>query len=121
MRLHTSSRLTLVSSFALAGAIGALIATPALAAPRVVLISLDGATPGLVGEFMRDGTIPHNRGLGLLARTGAIAERNITVNPSLTAPAHIAMTTGSRAASNDITANTFHLLARAHTPPACAS
>jgi predicted AlkP superfamily pyrophosphatase or phosphodiesterase len=111
MRLHTPSRLTLVSSFALAGAIGALIATSTVAAPRVVLISLDGATPGLVGEFMRDGTIPHDRGLGLLVRTGAIAERNITVNPSLTAPAHIAMTTGSSAARNDITANTFHLLA----------
>ena len=108
---HTPSRLTVVSPFALAVTIGALIATPAVAAPRVVLISLDGATPGLVREFIRDGTIPPDRGLGLLARFGASAERNITVNPSLTAPGHIAMVTGSSAARNDVASNTFHLLA----------
>jgi len=89
----------------------ALLASPAFAGPRVVLISLDGATPGLVREFMRDGTIPHHKGLGLLAREGATAERNTTVNPSLTAPAHIAIATGSSAARNDIPANTFHLVA----------
>jgi predicted AlkP superfamily pyrophosphatase or phosphodiesterase len=94
-----------------AAAIAVLVVAPALAAPRVVLISLDGATPGLVQEFMRDGTIPHHKGLGLLARTGTAAERNITVNPSLTAPAHIAIATGSTAARNDIPANTFHLTA----------
>src|SRR5262249_58591414 len=57
------------------------------------------------------GTIPRDKGLGLLARTGVVAERNITVNPSLTAPSHIAMTTGSTAARNDISSNTFHLVA----------
>src|SRR5499426_4119797 len=86
-------------------------ATTLHAAPRVVLISLDGATPGLVHQFVRDGTIPRDRGLGLLARAGAVAERNVTVNPSLTAPAHIALTTGSTAARNDIPSNTFHLVA----------
>src|SRR5262245_43329405 len=94
-----------------AAAIAGLAALPSLAAPRVVLISLDGGTPRLVQQFMRDGTIPRVRGLGLLARTGVVADRNITVNPSLTAPAHIAMTTGSTAARNDIPANTFHLVA----------
>ncbi len=92
-------------------AIAVLVAAPAFAAPRVVLISLDGATPGLVKDFMRDGTIPHHRGLGLLAREGATAERNVTVDPSLTASAHIAIATGSSAARNDIPANTFHLVA----------
>lgn len=89
----------------------ASVQTPALSAPRVVLISLDGATPELVREFVRDGTLPRDRGLGLLMRTGLAAERNVTVNPSLTAPAHIAMATGSNAARNDIPANTFHLVA----------
>jgi predicted AlkP superfamily pyrophosphatase or phosphodiesterase len=111
MRLPTLFRLPLASSIAAAAAICALIATPAFAAPRVVLISLDGATPYLVQEFMRDGTIPHHKGLGLLAHTGTTAERNLTVNPSLTAPAHIAIATGSTAARNDIPANTFHLTA----------
>jgi predicted AlkP superfamily pyrophosphatase or phosphodiesterase len=92
-------------------AVAAVASVPSYAAPRVVLISLDGATPRLVEAFMRDGTIAHDKGLGLLARHGASAERNITVHPSLTAPGHIAIATGSTAARNDITANTFHLAA----------
>ena len=84
---------------------------PAAGQPKVVLISLDGATPQLVSEFMRDGTIPPHTGLGLLARRGVSAERNVTVDPSLTAPSHIAIATGSTAARNDILANTFHLVA----------
>jgi Type I phosphodiesterase / nucleotide pyrophosphatase len=79
------------------------------AEPKVIVISLDGAAPRLLEAFMRDGTIPRDRGLALLAREGAWAERNITVNPSLTAPSHIAIATGSIAARNDIGANTFHL------------
>jgi hypothetical protein len=101
----------LLSFCAVVTAIVACIATPAHSEPRVVLISLDGATPRLVREFMRDGTIPSDKGLGLLARHGATADHNITVHPSLTAPAHIAIATGSTAARNDIQANTFHLAA----------
>ena len=101
----------LLPSFAVATAIIVLTAAAAHAEPRVVLISLDGATPRLVREFMRDGTIPHDKGLGLLARHGATADHNITVHPSLTAPAHIAIATGCTAARNDIPANTFHLTA----------
>jgi predicted AlkP superfamily pyrophosphatase or phosphodiesterase len=99
------------SSFAVATAFTTLIATSVFAEPRVVLISLDGATPRMVQEFMRDGTIPRNKGLGLLARHGASADFNMTVHPSLTAPSHIAIATGSTAARNDIVANTFHLTA----------
>ena len=84
-------------------------ATAAAAEPKVIVISLDGAAPRLLEAFMRDGTIPRDRGLALLAREGAWAERNTTVNPSLTAPGHIAIATGSIAARNDIGANTFHL------------
>src|SRR5262244_2519604 len=101
-------RIQIVTVFA---AVASLAAVPSLASPRVVLISLDGATPALVEQFMRDGTIPRDKGLGLLARAGVVAERNVTVNPSLTAPSHIAMTTGSTAARNDIPSNTFHLVA----------
>jgi len=100
-----------VAAFAVAAAIGAFAAAVVHAEPRVVLISLDGATPHLVDSFMRDGAIPKHRGLGLLARHGVVAERNITVNPSLTAPGHIAIATGSIASRNDIPANTFHLVA----------
>src|SRR5262245_54389074 len=104
MRSHVFSAIA-------AAAIVAFVSQPSRAAPRVVVISLDGGTPTLVKQFMHDGTIPHDKGLGLLARKGAVAERNITVNPSLTAAAHVALTTGSTAARNDIPSNTFHLVA----------
>ncbi|MGH8640720.1 MAG: alkaline phosphatase family protein [Burkholderiales bacterium] len=106
MRFHR-----LFSSFAVAAALTTFVSTPVHSEPRVVLISLDGATPRSVHEFMRDGTIPRDRGLGLLARHGATAEFNMTVHPSLTAPSHIAIATGTIAARNNIPANTFHLTA----------
>jgi predicted AlkP superfamily pyrophosphatase or phosphodiesterase len=89
----------------------ALATATAFAEPKVVLISLDGATPRLLNEFMRDGTLPQEKGLALLARRGAMAQHNITVHPSLTAPSHIAIATGSSAARNDIPGNSFHLTA----------
>src|SRR5262245_3148772 len=104
------SRLVRIQIIAVAAMVF-LAAVPSLASPRVVVISLDGATPALVEQFMRDGTISRDKGLGLLAQSGVVAERNVTVNPSLTAPAHIAITTGSTAARNDVPANTFHLVA----------
>src|SRR5262245_20583930 len=99
------------SSIAIIAAVGAVLTTPALAAPRVVVISLDGGTARFVRELIRDGTIPRDEGLGLLARTGLSAGGNITVNPSLTAPGHIAIATGSSPARNDVLSNTFHLVA----------
>ena len=81
----------------------------ACAQPRVVLISLDGAAPHLVEAFLKEGTLPPDRGLGLLARHGVVAERTISSNPSLTAVSHVVMATGSRPASNDVPGNTFHL------------
>ena len=94
----------LLASFAVSLAVAA--AASAGAAPRVIVISLDGATSRLVDAFMRDGGIPRNRRLGLLEREGVSAEHN-----SLTAPGHIAIATGSIAARNDVPANTFHLVA----------
>lgn len=79
--------------------------------PKVILISLDGATPQRINQYITDGTLDSNKGLGLLASKGFSAQRNITITPSLTAPAHIAIATGSTAANNDINANSFHLVA----------
>src|SRR5262249_19559628 len=47
-------------------------------------------------------------GLGRLKARGVVAEQNITVTPSVTAVAHIAIATGSTAPHNDIPLNTFH-------------
>ena len=90
---------------------GWVLGTPTMAAPKVVVISLDGATPRDIERFLDDGTLSKKRGLGVLIKHGVMAERNITVTPSLTAPGHIAIATGSTAAKNDILANSFHLLA----------
>lgn len=92
-------------------AFGIGLSVPADAAPKVVMISLDGATPKNIKNFLDQGSLSKNRGLGLLVKHGVMAERNVTVTPSLTAPGHIAMATGSTAARNNINANSFHLVA----------
>jgi Type I phosphodiesterase / nucleotide pyrophosphatase len=97
--------------YLLCAVFGSVLSTPATTEPKVVLISLDGATPGNVQRLLNDGTLSKKRGLGLLIKRGVMAERNVTVTPSLTAPGHIAIATGSTAAKNDILANSFHLLA----------
>jgi predicted AlkP superfamily pyrophosphatase or phosphodiesterase len=79
--------------------------------PKVILISLDGATPRLLNQYLEDGSIPQNEGLGLLKSKGVVADQNRTCTPSLTAACHIAIATGSTAARNDINANSFHLVA----------
>jgi predicted AlkP superfamily pyrophosphatase or phosphodiesterase len=79
--------------------------------PKVILISLDGATPRILNQYLQDGSIPQNEGLGLLMNKGVVASQNITCTPSLTAVCHIAIGTGSTAARNDINSNTFHLVA----------
>jgi predicted AlkP superfamily pyrophosphatase or phosphodiesterase len=79
--------------------------------PKVVVISLDGATPRLVNQYLESGVLKQDEGLGLLKNKGVSADRNETITPSLTAPSHIAIATGSNAANNDINANSFHLVA----------
>ncbi|WP_017314559.1 alkaline phosphatase family protein [Mastigocladopsis repens] len=79
--------------------------------PKVIVISLDGATPRLVNQYLTDGVLSQSQGIGLLQSQGVAAQQNITITPSLTAPAHIAIGTGSTAANNDINANSFHLVA----------
>jgi predicted AlkP superfamily pyrophosphatase or phosphodiesterase len=84
---------------------------PSTTHPKVILISLDGATPRLLNQYLEDGSIPQNEGLGLLKNKGVVADQNITCTPSLTAACHVAIATGSTSARNDINANSFHLIA----------
>src|SRR5262245_45128615 len=79
-----------------------------LTTPKVVLITLDGATPALINQYLQTGVLSPDQGLGYLFTHGLEAQQNLTVTPSLTAPGHIAIATGSSAANNDIDANTFH-------------
>lgn len=78
--------------------------------PKVILISLDGATPRLVNQYLDSGVLKSDEGLGLLLNKGISAKQNETITPSLTAPGHVAIATGSSAANNDINANSFHLV-----------
>src|SRR5215813_12688840 len=73
---------------------------------RVVVISLDGAKPEFIQDFLDEGILPHDGGLAKVSR-GVVARQSVTANPSLTAVAHIAIATGSSAVHNDIPSNTF--------------
>jgi predicted AlkP superfamily pyrophosphatase or phosphodiesterase len=79
--------------------------------PKVILISLDGATPRLLDQYFASGVLKSSGGLGQLKQQGITARQNVTITPSLTAPSHVAIATGSSAARNNINANVFHLLA----------
>lgn len=106
------STCSILASGILAGLAPAPSAIAGVAVPNapVILISLDGATPRFVEQYLQNGDLPSNKGLGLLRAKGVRAVRNTTVSPSLTAVGHIAIATGSTAAHNDIAANTFHLV-----------
>src|SRR6267378_3481364 len=73
----------------------------AWAAPKIIVISLDGGSSRIVDDFLVRGILPANRGLGLLRRKGFFAGRSIVTTPSLTAVSHLAMATGSTAVRND--------------------
>jgi predicted AlkP superfamily pyrophosphatase or phosphodiesterase len=80
--------------------------------PQVVVISLDGAKPDLIEQYLKTGVLDKRKGLGALAKFGVVAEQNVTVTPSVTAVSHIAIATGSLAAHNDIPGNTYHAVAQ---------
>src|SRR5215471_11302895 len=91
--------------------ISAVLCTSVYATPKTVIISLDGATPRIVDQLNANGQLNPNEGINLLRAKGFSAQQNITIAPSLTAAAHIAIATGSIAAANDVVSNTFHLVA----------
>jgi len=76
----------------------------------VILISLDGAKPDFIQQFIEEGVLPRDGGLARLSRHGAVALQNITASPSLTAVSHIEIATGSTSVHNDIPSNTFQAI-----------
>ena len=84
-------------------------------APKVILLSLDGAADSIVDKYLQTGVLDAKTGLGLLKSKGVTATDNETITPSITAPAHIAIATGSTAVNNDINANSFSLVANPFT------
>jgi predicted AlkP superfamily pyrophosphatase or phosphodiesterase len=90
--------------------LGVQAVSPPSLAPKVIVISLDSGNAQTVEDLLTKGVLPKDGGLAQLKQAGATAKRNITITPSVTAPGHIAIATGSTAARNNITANTFHLI-----------
>lgn len=80
-------------------------------APKVVIISLDGAQPALFEKYFRTGVLSTDKGVGRLRARGVRADQNVTATPSITAVSHIAIATGSTAAHNDISGNSIHPVA----------
>ncbi|WP_445222439.1 alkaline phosphatase family protein [Bradyrhizobium sp. Pa8] len=78
--------------------------------PPVVVISLDGAKPDFIQQFIDEGVLPRDGALARLSRHGAVARQNITASPSLTAVSHIEIATGSTAVHNDIPSNTYQAI-----------
>src|SRR5215510_16186972 len=108
--LPTACRIRGLRLIALAGLLSASIGQ-AWAASKVVVISLDGCKPAIVQQLLASQDLNSSKGLGLLLSRGAFATGSMSTSPSLTAPNHIALATGSTGAHNDIAANTFHLTA----------
>jgi hypothetical protein len=52
---------------------GVSLASAVAAAPKVVIISLDGATPRFVDQYLASGALDPNTGLGLLREKGITA------------------------------------------------
>lgn len=78
-------------------------------APQNIVISLDGATFSILQNYLKTEQLDPDTGLGFLAQEGVFVPSTV-ITPSLTAPSHIAIATGSTAANNDINANSFHLI-----------
>ncbi len=79
--------------------------------PKVIVISLDGATPALIEDYIANKVLPKNTGIGLLRAQGSRAIQNVTETPSLTAVSHLSIATGSTAVHNNVPSNTFHPVA----------
>jgi predicted AlkP superfamily phosphohydrolase/phosphomutase len=74
--------------------------------PRVVILSLDGARDDWVDGYLEDGTMPN---LAALAQRGARAEYAQTIDPSMTAAAHVSIATGAYPNHTGQVSDSFHL------------
>jgi len=75
-------------------------------AERVVILSIDGARDDWVDDYLADGIMPN---LASVGQRGAAAEYAQTIDPSLTAAAHVSIATGAYPAKTGQVSNRFHL------------
>ncbi|WP_026582626.1 alkaline phosphatase family protein [Bacillus sp. J33] len=69
---------------------------------KVVLISFDGMRNDLAKKYVKDGKLPH---LKSLMENGVTARDSKTVTPSLTAPSHAAIATGTTPSETGMVSN----------------
>ena len=75
-------------------------------ARQVLILSLDGARDDWADSYLADGTMPN---LAALAKRGVRAEWAQTIDPSLTAAAHVSLATGAYPCATGQVSNKFHL------------
>ncbi|RWR08093.1 alkaline phosphatase family protein [Siminovitchia fortis] len=70
-----------------------------------VVISFDGMRHDFLGDFMKNGSMPHFK---KVAETGMYAEKIETVYPSLTSASHAAIATGASPSKTGMVSNEIH-------------
>ena len=76
---------------------------------QTIVLSADGISYFMLKDYLEKGLLSRESGIGYLAEKGVFVPSTVTT-PSVTAPSHIAIATGSIAAKNDITTNNVHLI-----------
>ncbi len=74
--------------------------------PHIMVLSLGGAGDEWVDGYLDDGTMPN---LAALAQRGARAQYAQTIDPSLTAAAHVSIATGAYPSHTGQVSDRFHL------------
>lgn len=83
----------------------ALAENPQQTDRKVILISFDGMKNDYTNKYVNENKLPH---IKQLKDNGVSAKKPITITPSLTAPSHAAIATGTKPNQTGIVSNHFH-------------
>lgn len=72
---------------------------------QVTLISFDGMRNDVTKKYVDEGKLPH---IQKIMQSGVTAEYSTTISPSLTAPSHAAIATGTTPSKTGIVSNQWH-------------
>jgi predicted AlkP superfamily pyrophosphatase or phosphodiesterase len=99
----------LSAAFFLAAAQAEAAETKKTKSPTIV-ISFDGAQPGVVEQMLKSGKLSKVGGFAQMIQTGTKATGMASVLPTVTATNHITIATGAYPERTNIPGNTFHLV-----------
>ena len=89
-------------------------AKPSPQRPGVVLVALHGAHPDSLLSYMEDGTMPN---LASLAERGVVATSMQTVDPALSAPSYVSLSTGAYPSETGVVSDKYSTLGRPFAEP----